>query len=98
MHIFFIPSLLHCCNQELDEEDDVADKKHKEALAKLKHSDPNFYKFLEENDKDLLNFDASDSDDSEDSEGKVHQIPDELEVSCDILLVQYGSYSMWMQL
>ncbi|KAF4531941.1 hypothetical protein B566_EDAN006633 [Ephemera danica] len=59
-----------------------AEKKHKAALEKLKKSDPSFYKYLEENDKELLNFDASDSDDDSDTE-KVHQPPDELEVDSE---------------
>jgi nucleolar complex protein 2 len=49
-------------------------------------SDPSFYKYLEENDKELLNFNDSDSDDdSEGSEDKVHKPPDELEV-CNVKL------------
>nr|CAG4650809.1 EOG090X02MG [Simocephalus serrulatus]SVE94125.1 EOG090X02MG [Simocephalus serrulatus] len=75
-----------------DDEDDSSDefdektavKKHKKTLDKLKNTDPEFYQFLSENDRELLDFDSSDSDDDERG-GKVHELPkpEELEVGSD---------------
>lgn len=62
------------------EKDEV--ESHKKSLAKLKETDPEFYKFLEENDKKLLKFDISD-DEQEDEEHKVHIPSGELEVASD---------------
>lgn len=74
-----------------DDEDDSSDefdektavKKHKKTLDKLKNTDPEFYQFLSENDRELLDFDSSDSDDERG--GKVHELPkpEELEVGSD---------------
>ena len=41
---------------------------HKESLQKLRKTDPEFYKFLEENDRKLLDFNASDSEDDDEEE------------------------------
>lgn len=47
--------------------------KHKAVVNTLESKDPEFYKFLLEEDKNLLNF-----DDSSDEEEEVHQLPDQL--------------------
>lgn len=56
---------------------------HKKSLQKLRQTDPDFYKFLEENDKKLLDFNVSDSEDDNEEEDKVHKPAEELEVASD---------------
>nr|CAG4641530.1 EOG090X02MG [Eurycercus lamellatus] len=71
--------------REEDSEDDTesAAKKHKKTLEKLKNSDPEFYQFLSENDRELLEFDTSDSEDERGGEVHKPPQPDELEVGSD---------------
>jgi len=57
--------------------------KQKKYMNSLKQNDPEFYKFLKKEDKDLLDFDESSSDDEKDNEEQVHELPDSLEVASD---------------
>merc|ERR1711935_387614 len=64
----------------------VSSSKQKQYLASLKAKDPEFHKFLEENDQELLNFDeSSDDEDGAENDGldPVHKLPDNLEVASD---------------
>lgn len=59
----------------LDSDADLDPEAHVKSLQKLKNIDPDFYNFLEENDENLLNFEA-DSDDgdeaSDNEDDKLH--------------------------
>ena len=72
---------------------DMDPVEHKKSLRKLKQTDPEFYSYLKENDKNLLEFNLSDdnkgdTDDDDDksslNESEIRHIPnDQLEVASD---------------
>ncbi|XP_063979330.1 nucleolar complex protein 2 homolog [Diachasmimorpha longicaudata] len=67
-----------------DSESELDPKAHKKSLQKLQNTDPEFYEFLKQNDKKLLNFDVSDQEDSEDEEDEtVHRPNEHLHVASD---------------
>lgn len=64
-----------------EEEDWMNEAEHMKSLKKLQKTDPDFYKYLEENDKKLLQFQESDGEDDDDDNkgGVTHELPDKLE-------------------
>lgn len=68
-----------------DEAGKLSASSQKKYLASLREKDPEFHKFLEENDKDLLDFGESDDEDSEgeDDGDRRHELPEKLQVASD---------------
>uniref|UniRef100_A0A023GLV7 Putative nucleolar complex protein 2 n=1 Tax=Amblyomma triste TaxID=251400 RepID=A0A023GLV7_AMBTT len=65
-------------NTSSEDESDADIEKQKEIVRKLKDTDPDFYKYLEEHDKDLLDFYTTEADedegaDEEDEQREAHQ-------------------------
>lgn len=64
-------------------ESDMDPTEHKKSLKNLAEMDPEFYAFLEKNDKQLLDFNLSDDDDKSSVNGEDlrHTLDDNLEVN-----------------
>ena len=68
-------------SNEDEESDDEVVGKHRQDLKNLEKIDPEFHKFLQENDKGLLDFDSSASEDEDAAENEqLHEPPESLEV------------------
>lgn len=62
-----------------DDDSDVDMEKNKEIIRNLKDTDPDFYQYLEEHDKDLLDFYANDAEDDDRSEAGEEQTKESAE-------------------
>lgn len=54
-------------NRDSDHSESNLNPEHKKSLIKLQDTDPDFYKYMKENDKNLLDFETSDDDDDDDN-------------------------------
>ena len=85
--LFRLTIVVHLCidkNYEQSESDDgesnLDPEEHKKSLMKLKYTDPAFYNYLQENDKQLLDFNISDDEDDDNSlinDDDNRHVPDE---------------------
>ncbi|KAG5327214.1 NOC2L protein, partial [Pseudoatta argentina] len=58
-------------NRDSDYSESNLNPEHKKSLIKLQDIDPDFYKYMKENDKNLLDFEISDDDDDDDDNSLV---------------------------
>lgn len=63
-------------DEEYSESDSESnfEESHKKSLAKLQETDPEFYTFLKENDKNLLEFSSSDEDEKQEESGNEDEV------------------------
>ncbi|XP_018397154.1 PREDICTED: nucleolar complex protein 2 homolog [Cyphomyrmex costatus] len=62
-------------NEQMDSdnsEDNLDPAEHKKSLIKLKDTDPEFYQYLKDNDKNLLDFKVSDDEDDKDDNSSIN--------------------------
>lgn len=75
-------NLANISDNETSSDEDEAEK-HKRDLEKLRESDPDFYKFLQENDEKLLQFNLTDDEDNLETIENIHKPEESLEVASD---------------
>ncbi|KAG5330616.1 NOC2L protein, partial [Acromyrmex charruanus] len=63
-------------NRDSDHSESNLNPEHKKSLIKLQDIDPDFYKYMKENDKNLLDFEISDDDDDDDDDNSLVDLDD----------------------
>lgn len=81
------------CDEEMEEQDESSRpvskskkvaKEHKEQLQRLQQKDPEFFKFLQEHDKELLEFDDDDIDDDVETDMEDAEMQEDEDVGPDM--------------
>uniref|UniRef100_A0A834REY8 Nucleolar complex protein 2 -like protein n=1 Tax=Sarcoptes scabiei TaxID=52283 RepID=A0A834REY8_SARSC len=83
----------------LDSDGEIDLKSHKKTLASLEEKDPEFYRYLQQHDRELLEFDDDDDDDDERNSSAEDQadFPDEADIETPAMVIDKESVEKLQQ-